>query len=160
MTTPVPPIACIVGRSPVRLYGLDGAQRLERQLRAAGLPQVMRNGDALPADGSVQLVRGDYLFDDRTLRDLAASPDTVLSVSDRHGTRIVAAHVAAKWAEAARALLADARPAAGDSRRHGAVAEQPIVRLPRQAAQDRAPRPPADQRRPRRTPSVRGFLRA
>jgi phosphatidylglycerophosphate synthase len=113
MTTPVadtPPVACIVGRSPVRLYGLDGAQRLERQLRAAGMPRVMRSGDALPADGSVQLVRGDYLFDDRTLRDLATSPDTLLSVADRHGTRVVAAHVPARWAEAARALLADAQP--------------------------------------------------
>jgi phosphatidylglycerophosphate synthase len=106
-----PPVACIVGRSPVRLFGLDGAQRLERQLRAAGLPRVIHNGAALPVDGAVQLVRGDYLFDDRTLRDLAASPGTILSVSNRRGTTMVAAHVPAMWAADARALLAGAEPA-------------------------------------------------
>ncbi|MGH7787322.1 MAG: CDP-alcohol phosphatidyltransferase family protein [Candidatus Binatia bacterium] len=113
MTTPdaqTPPVGCVIGHSPVRLFGLDGAQRLERQLRAVGLRQVRHDGEALPADGAVQLVRGDYLFDDRTLRDLAASPGTILSVTDRRGTTMVAAHVPAEWAAEARALLAGTVP--------------------------------------------------
>ncbi len=105
-----PPVGCVIGPSPVRLFGLDGGQRLERQLRAVGLRHVVQDGEALPADGAVQLVRGDYLYDDRTLRDLAASPGTIVSVTDRRGTTMVAAHVPAEWAAAARALLAGTVP--------------------------------------------------
>lgn len=105
-----PPVGCVVGHSPVRLFGLDGAQRLERQLRAVGVRHVRHDGEALPADGAVQLVRGDYLFDERTLRDLAANPGTILAVTDRRGATIVAAHVAAEWAADARALLAGTVP--------------------------------------------------
>ena len=77
MTTASLPVACLVGGSGVRLWGLDGAERLRRQLRAIGVARIAAEG-TLPSDASVLLLRADYLFDDRTLRDLVARPGTVL----------------------------------------------------------------------------------
>ena len=77
MTTASSPVVCLVGSSAVRLWGLDGAERLRRQLRAIGVARFAAAG-ALPSDASVLFLRADYLFDDRTLRELVARPGTVL----------------------------------------------------------------------------------
>ena len=77
MTAASSPVACLVGGSGVRLWGIDGAERLRRQLRAMGVVRFATEG-ALPADASVVFLRADYLFDDRTLREVVARPGTVL----------------------------------------------------------------------------------
>jgi phosphatidylglycerophosphate synthase len=92
----------IVGGTGVRLWGLDGAERLARQLRAAGVPRLIGNGDGAPGGGSVLLVRGDYLFEDRTIADLARRPGVAVLDSQ---ARPVAVHVAAADLAIARTVL-------------------------------------------------------
>jgi len=88
--------AYVVGNDEVRLWGLAGAERITRQLRAAGVTRVLRGEDAAPADGTILVLRSDYLFDDRTLAALLRRPGVVLVASTANGTRAataVAAHV-------------------------------------------------------------------
>ena len=82
----------IVGATDVRLWGLDGAERIARQLRAVGVSRVVAENGATRADGSVVILRADHLFDDRTIADLVRRPGVVLTVARG---RTVAAHVAA-----------------------------------------------------------------
>ena len=97
---------CIVGDDGVRLWGLDGTERLTRQLRSAGVTVVLRERDPAPV-GSIVLVRSDYLFEDRTLADLLRQPGVVVTASGTNGGgAVVAAHVPARDIVAARAALA------------------------------------------------------
>ena len=95
---------CLVGDDGVRLWGLDGAERLTRQLRSAGVTAVACDAE-VPPDGSVVLLRRDYLFEDRTLSDLFRQPGVVLTASGAGATQIVAAHVPAGALPAARAVV-------------------------------------------------------
>jgi hypothetical protein len=98
------PMACIVGSSAVRLWGLEGGERLRRQARAVGLG--IADSVASPPTGWVLLARADYLFEERTLRDLAGRPGTLLlAVADAGASVAVAAHVPAAAAASARAVL-------------------------------------------------------
>ncbi len=96
----------IVGPTGVRLWGLDGAERLARQLRSAGVAGVLRGEDPPPARGSVILLRGDYVFEDRTIAALVRQPGVVITASG--ATRCaaaVAAHVPSRDLAVARAAL-------------------------------------------------------
>jgi phosphatidylglycerophosphate synthase len=104
-TAAAQPIAGIVGTSSVQLWGLDGAARLRRQLRAVGITAAA-SGDAIPPRTPALLLRGDYLFDERTLRDLATTPATILVAQGAAGTTAaVAAHVDADALPQARAIV-------------------------------------------------------
>ncbi len=94
--------ATIVGNSTVRLWGLDGATRLERQLRAAGAVVGAADGEA----ASTLLVRGDWLFDDRLLRSMLARPGSVLLATGAQAYSVpVAAHVSCEAAATAREVI-------------------------------------------------------
>jgi phosphatidylglycerophosphate synthase len=96
----------IVGAPGVRLWGLDGAERLARQLRSAGVPGVRRGDEPPSSRGSVLLMRGDYLFEDRTIADLLRQPGVVITASGaERGEAVVAAHVPARDAAVARVVL-------------------------------------------------------
>jgi phosphatidylglycerophosphate synthase len=85
-------VACILGRSSVRLWGLDPVERLGRQMQAAGVTRQIGQDEPPPARSHVLLLRGDCLFEDRTLRDLAASPcGTVIRLpADDSGAAVAA----------------------------------------------------------------------
>lgn len=96
----------LVGTNDVRLWGLDGAERLARQLRAAGVSRVSRAVDPPPASGSVVLLRSDHLFEDRTIADLVRQPGVAVTASgDARGGAVVAAHVPAQDVAVVRAVL-------------------------------------------------------
>jgi len=96
----------IVGTHGVRLWGIDGAERLARQLRSAGVSGVLRGEDPPPPRGSVVLLRSDYLFEDRTIADLLRQPGVVVTASGAQGkATVVAAHVPARDIAVARAAL-------------------------------------------------------
>jgi len=119
MTTTSPPtarapVAWILGDSNVRLWGLTGSERLERQLRALGVAGIVR-GEPAPAQGPVLLLSSEWLFDERTLRALIDSPATVLQASCSGVPCTVAAHVSLEQARDVRAaiegkLAVDERP--------------------------------------------------
>jgi len=91
--------AVIVGSSPVDLWGIDGRERLRRQLRASGVTEVDAGGESRPLAASVLALRADFLFDDRTLRDLLTKPGPIVLTAG--GGNVAAAKVpAARFADA------------------------------------------------------------
>jgi phosphatidylglycerophosphate synthase len=97
--------ALIFAENPVQLWGLSGRQRLERILRKMGVDSWLDHPPAVSAGGSILLLRGDYLYDERLIRNLIQKPGTVLQITAEGGKRAVAAHVLEQDARAARDLL-------------------------------------------------------
>jgi len=98
--------AFIITEAPISLWSLSSRQRLERTLKKMGVESWPDDLAAVPADDSLLLLRGDYLYDERLLQQLLQKPGTVLQSSPEEEGKPVAAHVAAKDAKAVRALLA------------------------------------------------------
>lgn len=104
--------AVVLGESPVRLWGLSGTQRLERQLRALGVRLWHDGSTPLPEGSSVIVLRGDLLYDARVLAGLVARPRVILEVLHAGRTMRAAAHVGAdQLAAALRLLEGDGAPA-------------------------------------------------
>jgi CDP-alcohol phosphatidyltransferase len=70
------PLACILGDSPVRLWGITSRERLRRQLQSIGVRIV--EPSAVSASDKVLLLRADYLFEARTLKALSEQDEAVL----------------------------------------------------------------------------------
>src|SRR5581483_4783072 len=81
-------------RAPV--WGMTGAERLERSLRRAGVPV-----DAPGDEGGTVLLRDDFIYDDVLVRALLAQPGVALTAED--GTA-VAAHATTDGAAIEQAL--------------------------------------------------------
>lgn len=96
----------VVDESPVRLWGLTVRERVRRLLDGKDGNRLVDRLEAVPADGSVLLVRGDYLLDARTLWALTRARSTVLQAPGPEGPVTVAAHVAAPLARGLLAVLA------------------------------------------------------
>lgn len=89
--------ALIVGSSPCSLWGLDGAERLRRQVAQAGI-DVVQEGDPVPARATrVLIVSAAHLFEALTLSGLAEHERALLVCEDDRrvaGAVIPAADVA------------------------------------------------------------------
>ena len=85
--------AHILGEAPVRLWGLSSGQRIRRVLEGAGVTEVVEDLGAVPDGGSVLILRGDYLFDNRVVNNLVKSPNVVLELPSAASRVAVAAHV-------------------------------------------------------------------
>jgi phosphatidylglycerophosphate synthase len=87
--------AVVLGDSPVRIWGLTPVERIERQLRSENI-DLWRGGlEALPANETILVLRGDCLYDDRVIRGLVKAPHALLEVDVAGGSLPVAAHVTA-----------------------------------------------------------------
>ena len=102
--------AVVLGNSPVRLWGLTPAERIERQLRGEGIVLWRKDLDALPADCTLLMLRGDCLYDARVLRGLVAVRNVLLEVDAAGRSLPVAAHVTAERAPALGELLSGRPP--------------------------------------------------
>ncbi|MBI5920563.1 MAG: CDP-alcohol phosphatidyltransferase family protein [Betaproteobacteria bacterium] len=99
-------IAVVLGDSPVRLWGLSSAERLERQLQHASIDVWHDSLAALPADAVVMMLRADYLYDSRVIKGLAKAQQVLLEVESGGGKMVpVAAQVGAGQAGAVGELL-------------------------------------------------------
>ena len=73
--------AFVPDNSPIRLWGLSSAQRLQRQLKAVSKESSgdkrdirwLESIDELPADSRVLVLNGAYLFENRTLKGVCSS---------------------------------------------------------------------------------------
>jgi len=83
----------IIKDNPVRHWGLTPRQRILRVLADAGVTDIIDDVASLPAGGSVILLRGDYLFDDRVIKYMVDAPDMLLLAPHQQHSRIVAARV-------------------------------------------------------------------
>lgn len=97
-STAAPVHARILGDAPVRLWGLSPRARLTRLLERAGVAGVDDAADPAPPEGSVVLVRGDWVYDDRVVAALVRTREVFLQAAGDDGPVIVAAHVPAALA--------------------------------------------------------------
>ncbi|WP_144016477.1 CDP-alcohol phosphatidyltransferase family protein [Desulfococcus multivorans] len=86
---------CFVGKTTVRIWGLTPRRRIFRVLSAAGFHPVEVDPADLRECAAVLLFRGDYLIDDRLVKQLARTRDTMLQIDDGGRSIPVAAHVSA-----------------------------------------------------------------
>ena len=70
--------ALLVQDSQVKLWGLDSKERLRRQVSEMGGISWLDEVAAVPDDGMVLLLNGNYLFEIRTLRRLMERPGSIL----------------------------------------------------------------------------------
>ncbi len=102
--------AVVLGTSPIRLWGLTPAERVERQLRDEGIRLWRESLDALPADCTLLFLRGDCLYDRRVLRGLVTARQVLLEVEVDGRLVPVAAQVTAAEAPAVGELLRGGPP--------------------------------------------------
>ena len=97
--------AHIIQESPVQLWGLSNRRRLQRTLKKMNVVSWIDAPGAAGSGDSILFLRGDYLYDERLLRNLAQKPGTVLQTTAAGGSTSVAAHVAALDAAVIRDFL-------------------------------------------------------
>jgi len=98
-------VAYIVGQSNVQLWSLDSHERISRQLRQIGGVSLVDDPTRAPDNAQVLLLRADYLFEVRTLRELLNHSDSaLLHASDSWPA---AAYVDAASTEAVLAAMAE-----------------------------------------------------
>ncbi len=88
--------AHIIQDSPVPHWGLTSRRRMLRVLHSAGVTDIVDDIASLPESGSVILLRGDYLFDDRVIKYMVDSQDVLLQISNGPGREIVGAKVSSR----------------------------------------------------------------
>ena len=103
----MPLFAHIIGDSPVKIWGLTSYTRKLRVLKGAGVTHIVDDIAAVPENGSVLLLRGDLLFDDRVINYLVQTPDILLKVPQGATDAFVAAHVAVDRAIEARDAITE-----------------------------------------------------
>ena len=87
--------AVLSAETPIRLWGLSSRQRLERTLKNININSWLDHPSAASAGDSILVLRGDYLYDERLIRNLILQPGTVLQIDTEDGYKAIAAHVAA-----------------------------------------------------------------
>jgi len=95
----------ILQESPLKLWGLTSRERLERMLTKAGVSCGPRDDNAVAGKDSVLLLRGDFLYDQRIVKNMVDSVGIVLEADTAEGTRPVAAHVSAELADRMETIL-------------------------------------------------------
>jgi len=95
----------IIDDSPAQIWGLTSRQRILRVLNSAGVTDIVDDIASVPETGSVILLRGDYLFDDRVIKYMVDAQDILLQLPQARTHGIVAAKVASSLAEQARDVL-------------------------------------------------------
>ena len=97
----------ITQQSPVTIWGMSSGERMERLLGLSVIPIGEESLAGLPPEDHVLLIRGDYLFDDRLIKHLGATPNLALKLDGPAGP-LLAAHVPAAQAMQALDLLSAA----------------------------------------------------
>jgi len=86
---------------PVQIWGLTSQQRIEKVLKGVAASISANEFDTLADSDSVLVLRGDYLFDDRLIKYLAATPNITLQLNGEQQEVTVAAHVPARYTQQA-----------------------------------------------------------
>ncbi len=95
----------IINDSPVHIWGLTSRQRQLRVLKAAGVTNLVDDIADLPEKGSILLLRGDYLFDDRVIQYMVQTQNLVLQITQASAAVPVAAHVDCALVREAREVI-------------------------------------------------------
>ncbi len=89
------PKLVILGAAPVRIWGLDNAERLRRAFKRAGVADLLHDPESLPEDCDLILVRADAVIEQNLINDLVARRGVLLGEGPNAGEnrRLFAAHV-------------------------------------------------------------------
>jgi len=99
------PFVVLLGHGSLKIWGLTGAERLRRQLRALGIADVATDVRAAGRQSApVLLLHGDWVFDESLVRALTAATVGTALIDESHD-RVVAALVEPARAEQVAALL-------------------------------------------------------
>jgi len=85
----------------VQVWGLTSQQRIAKVLKGRAQSLTPDEFAGLRDSDSVLILRGDYLFDDRLVKYLAATPNITLQLNGNLQQLTVAAHVPARFAQQA-----------------------------------------------------------
>jgi phosphatidylglycerophosphate synthase len=99
--------ARILQETPIRLWGLSARERFERMFSKAGISTLQEGVSPVAGQDSVLILRGDFLFDQRLLENMAVEAGIILEINTAEGPRPVAAHVTAEMADLMEAVLND-----------------------------------------------------
>jgi phosphatidylglycerophosphate synthase len=132
-------LAHLVGDAPVRLWGLTPRERLRRLLRRAGIVDRREELVGGSRADSVVVARGDHVYDDRVVAQLARRPGVALALRDGGRLEVVAAHVPWALAPAVRDVLAGQEGADGLA---GLPVETPETLAPAYRKELRSSAPP------------------
>ncbi len=97
----------ILQENPLRLWELTSRERLERMLTKAGVSCEQRDNSPVAGEDSVLLLRGDFLYDQRIVKNMVDSVGVVLEIDTSQGAKPVAAHVSAELADQMETILSD-----------------------------------------------------
>jgi phosphatidylglycerophosphate synthase len=92
---------------PVKIWGLTSQQRIEKVLKNTAQSCSTLEPNSLSDSDTVLILRGDYLFDDRLIKYLAATPNISLQLDDNQKKMTVAAHVPAGLAQQTLELISE-----------------------------------------------------
>ena len=81
---------CILKDSEISLWGLSGKERLIRMIESHDNVELVDRTSQVPENAPVLLLRGDYLFESRVLKELIGRDEDV-AVSASNSDQIVAA---------------------------------------------------------------------
>ena len=95
----------MVNQGSVSLWGLTAEERLKRMLVRAGGLELVDDPASLPAEDTVLLLRGDFLYDNRIISRLVSEENILLQTSSEGNTVSVAASVRCDRAEQAKQYL-------------------------------------------------------
>lgn len=96
----------IIEESSIRLWDLSARERLQRMLNKYGVTDISgEESDPVSVDDTVLLLRGDFLYDQRIIKNLVGTAGIVLETGQEKERRPVAAHVTAQLADQMQAIL-------------------------------------------------------
>ena len=93
----------LVLETQIKLWRLTSRDRLRRAFKRIGEATLVADTDEVSGEGSVLVIRGDYLYDMRVLKELVAAQNIALWAPD--GETIVAVHSSGEFAQGVRDLV-------------------------------------------------------
>ena len=81
---------CIIGDSPVQLWGMTPGQRLEKQFSRQGISTFVSIDEAYSHGGPVVFVRGDVVIDTPLITSLISGSEMILMLEEVDGGRPIA----------------------------------------------------------------------
>ncbi len=97
----------VIGQCDTKIWGLAPGERHIRAFARAGVSSLVKTSEPAPAEGSVVMIRAEYVIAEELVRALVETPGVILAVEGRRaGEKLaVAAHAEAADAEAVAAFL-------------------------------------------------------
>jgi phosphatidylglycerophosphate synthase len=102
--------AYIISDKSVKIWGLTPAERLRKILKPFKNLKIIENLDLIKDDDDLVLLKGDYIYDERIIKDLFEKKNCALKIKKNLKDSIVAIHTTGKNAYLAYNILIKTKP--------------------------------------------------